>query len=426
MQGIKIHRLQIRINVKMVVPFLSLFLFTSPFLDVLLGWEHLSQVESVLVILLDIYIGMKFIRRPLKRNVVIMVFLAAAFYSWFVLPTLLYNIGELWSVLRRLIFSVSFILLLEYMFQAFGAKRTISALMLYMEVLLYVNLIAMLWYPNGLYHAFYDGVHVFAVRSTADYVRTVNDRVQWLLGHQTTMIRFFLPAIVIGILYSYMNSNKKRLTNRTIVLLLVCLIEMIIAHSATNYMVVAIMCFVMLMKQVKFKLRPWYFIPIIILVYLVLLQEKELKILSTFLTNFLGREAGFAVRIGIWVQAIAAWLEHPIIGWGYLADGSSEMVRIFGIFGNPHSTYLWTLYEGGIIGIILFILIYVYSCRNIKRCWNEKVTSVVFAAIIAMLAAMIVDDYVFRSQSMWILIIISSHIPDLVDAQIGKSSMMRT
>lgn len=422
MQNIRI-RTKVKIDIKMVMPFFGLLLFARPFLDRILEWTYWGQISNSLIVLIDLWIGIQIVRYPLKKNASLLIILFGAFYGWTLVPTLLYgNTAELGSAGKRLVESVSLVLLLEYMFQRYGNRRTISTLMLYFEVLHYGNLLTMLLYPNGLYHAVYYGTHEAGVRNTASFVRTANDRVQWLLGHQTQLIRYVLPALTVGLLYSYLCAAKHKLVLRTKLLFLACLLEIIIAASATNYVVVAIMFLSLLLLEAKVKIKPWHFIPAIVLIYSLLMKTGGFQMLTSLMTNLLNRDVDLATRISIWARAIAAWLKHPVIGCGYLTDGGSKIWTILGNYGNPHSTYLWILYEEGIVGIVLFAVMYVYSCRNIRKYWNQKPTNVIFAAIIAMLVSMITEDHIFRYPFMLILIVVCSHVNDLVDRGIRNGA----
>jgi len=70
-------------------------------------------------------------------------------------------------------------------------------------------------------------------------------------------------------------------------------------------------------------------------------------------------------RFGMWAQGIQIFLQRPINGVGYfvipylgLTDGMSDMVR-----PHVHNAYIQTAAELGLVGILIFLLIFFYGIR---------------------------------------------------------------
>ena len=117
----------------------------------------------------------------------------------------------------RMIRCIAFVLITEYLIQFLHPKQSLSILMLVMEIINYANFVSMLIYPNGMYHTEWINGQDVAVKTLPGYIRT-NKRVHWLMGHQSTTIRFILPAICIAILYDYVcenSTNKNRMVKHS-------------------------------------------------------------------------------------------------------------------------------------------------------------------------------------------------------------------
>ena len=144
-------------------------------------------------------------------------------FGYFLLITVFERVEDTWECLLRTFLAVSFSIYMEYIFKRFGGKRAVCILMCAFEVFLYINLLFMLLYPNGMYQVITNGIYEEVVRVEFGAARTQR-RVLWLLGHQTMLIRFTLPAICIAILYSYYKKGKLKLDIRSMMLIFACVV----------------------------------------------------------------------------------------------------------------------------------------------------------------------------------------------------------
>jgi O-antigen ligase len=95
------------------------------------------------------------------------------------------------------------------------------------------------------------------------------------------------------------------------------------------------------------------------------------------------------------MNVINAEKKHIIFGYGYLKENTTFIWGLLGR-GNPHSGYLWYLFECGIVGTVIFVLFILspfYFCKKIS---NKKLVHVFIAASFAYCIGMISDDYLMR------------------------------
>ncbi|MBE3576273.1 MAG: O-antigen ligase family protein [Limnochordales bacterium] len=99
--------------------------------------------------------------------------------------------------------------------------------------------------------------------------------------------------------------------------------------------------------------------------------------------------SGGSGRLGLWRVAFAAFLERPLIGWGFGSFGrpAPGMVPWAGVLGTvPHSIYLQSLSELGIVGLLLLgSVLATHYARARKLGRNSEFYQAVAAAMVALI-----------------------------------------
>lgn len=384
--------------------YVLLFIMYIPaFVTRIVNIPYWGMICGAIILISDIYFVI------VKRRLTSPVIWTTLLYGYFVLVTIVCNIEDIRSCLHRAFTAVSFVLTLEYLFEKYSVKKVIDILMKSMELFNYANLLSMMLYPAGMYKVIIRGIYEEIIKVGAGEVRS-SARVLWLLGHQTLMSRFTLPAICIALLYVGLNIGQKKAKLRCIALIAVCMVEIVIANSAGNYILLFLFILFMCLFHFRGKIRTWMVYPLIVASYMFFLtQSTNLKIF-TFFSNMLNRRVHLSTRVPIWINTLRAWLERPLFGWGYINENSVTIRQMLSL-GNPHSSYLWALFEGGIVGIILLIFFLQRFARQMSNYWSNKYAQAIYAAFICTIIAMIDDDYIFRFPQMLIIYVLVYHIP---------------
>ena len=157
----------------------------------------------------------------------------------------------------------------------------------------------------------------------------------------------------------------------------------------------------------------YYLYPIIGVAYGYFAAASEELNIFSWLSSRMQRSVQISTRVPIWINAFKCWLQKPVFGWGYINESSSRIREMLSL-GNPHSTYLWALFEGGIIGILLLIFYLQYFGRKINGYWDSKLAQIIYAAFICLVCCMIDDDHIFRAPFFLIIFSLTYHIPELV------------
>ena len=412
----RLAKKKVKIQVNNIIEwgYAILFIFFIPtFISRVINIPYWGTICYLCILLMDAYFIFK---RKYQSELVFWTF---AFYGYFVLITLFKNSGEVLNATMRLFNAVSFVIIVEYIFNKFEIKKTVSIFMKSMEIFNYLNLLFMIIYPAGMYKVVTNGVYEEIVKVDRGAVRT-NARVLWLLGHQTTLSRFTLPAISIALIYCFVKKGKFEWNIRSVMLIAVCLLETIFANSAGNYILLGL--FVMLLVMFKFhgKIKTVYIYIAIVATYVFFLTASGQLALFDWMSKSMQRSVQISTRLPIWINTIKYWMEKPIFGWGYINE-SSDTIRRMLTLGNPHSSYLWALFEGGIVGLLLMILFLQKITKGMKKYWNINVARIIFAVFVCFMVGMIDDDYIFRFPQELMLFSMVYHIPKYASNQIKKN-----
>ncbi len=389
----------------------------TTFVTRLIDIPHWSTFCFAVICLSDVIPTIYFIKTKGFNS---LIFLTILFFGYFLLVTFVNNYDNLGLCLIRTIRRISFILMICYLFERYGKNRTLKIMMIVLEVLNYVNLFFMIIYPNGMYHSVTGLYGDEVVKNSESFVRTGTTRVHWLLGHQTTIIKYVLPALCIAFLYSFAVLRKDKLNLRSKLLVIVCLLEVFIAKSATNYVIIAVCACLYLLYKFHIKVKIRHIAIGVLFLYIIFYRNADLVLFDSILelmTIMLGRNVIFSRRVSIWVNSINAWLSNPIFGHGYLNEADVGVWAALSM-GNPHSSYLWILYEGGLIGLILFCVYLFGVYKGKKNYINCDAGYILNAGFLAILICMITDDYIFRDSFSLIFFALIYYAPRILSDQV--------
>lgn len=102
-------------------------------------------------------------------------------------------------------------------------------------------------------------------------------------------------------------------------------------------------------------------------------------------------------RMGKWEIRINEWTDNPIFGIGFCSVSQEDTIGIGGII-EPGSSWLAVLSMTGIIGFVLFALIYFRACKNILK--NHRVNGAFIGAVLILFGIhMMAEGYIYSAGS---------------------------
>lgn len=268
------------------------------------------------------------------------------YFFWIFFVTLVGE-GEPFRFLTTYIPIVSAILLLEL--NRGNLKTIIGIIYIYLFILSIVNLICLILYPDGMYTA-----------------STYNEyTLNWFLGYKSSLQVYLYPLFIISLLYLAYGKH----ICCSILTILICLIEPILA---SNIMLAVIIIFNIIafwiIKGKKFICFNTIICTASVIftnLFIVSFSFTEIRFIESFIVDVLNKSTALSGRDRIWEYALYEIDSNFFFGRGILE--LEDRLGIFGGFLHAHNIFLEVLFEGGIIGFLLFITCFALLLINVSK-----------------------------------------------------------
>ena len=322
-------------------------------------YDGLSLVS--LCLLFVMYLGLK---RGRDRRADFQLLLTVLFFAVLAYPTLR-NGGDKMVLLR---IAVSCIGIMFYVRVFAGhARKMFSIALLELEVLVYLNAVCIVLFPNGMYLSH----------------GTFGSSSNWLMGYDNHWFIFYYAAYYLAVVCGRMSGNRVR----EYVLIAVL-------HLTTLYVMSGVLVIGMLLLDGIYFFRiyqkKWFTFRII--VFAGIFVTVALVFFSTntsiqYLVNSIFHKTDSMFARGlIWTRAMNLIRTSPAVGIGRMFEMTS--IERYGLTAavNAHNMWIEIGVEGGILGLALFFLS-VFLGRNRK---GEKAGEAYRMALVPLLVIMIV------------------------------------
>jgi O-antigen ligase len=117
-------------------------------------------------------------------------------------------------------------------------------------------------------------------------------------------------------------------------------------------------------------------------------------------------DAGFDKRLSIWQYVVEQWQAAPVFGHGYqkvivLAKNGTQSTVNY-----AHSVFLATLRDGGLVGLFLLLLVYVFALRSaLKMALTEHSSLYLCLFVFGLVCVLVdVDQIVTRPRELWVIL----------------------
>lgn len=223
----------------------------------------------------------------------------------------------------------------------------ICALRFYLYILVSVNFISIMLFPNGIFI------------TTNMWNRT---DPQWILSLGNSMAPYILTTSLLSTL-SFIEFKARKAKIFDLLILLMCIATPILVDSATLLGGMFLFIILFLIIEIKKDFLKYFNINIYVtaatVVCLLLLVFRRIDFFSYVIENILHRNLTLTGRLGIWDRSIAAIKDKAILGYGVLDIG--EVQRML-LASHQHNLYLHILFQGGLLSFGMFIVL-LNKCR---------------------------------------------------------------
>ena len=211
-----------------------------------------------------------------------------------------------------------------------------------------------------------------------------------------------LPYIYVGyiaLLAAYSWHIKKRIERYVYALLVICTISIFVCKTGTG-MVGMIVIWVAILLNLLNKNKFMTFRKVLIgalIVYLGVVVFRLHEYLAFFIENILHKDITLTTRTTLWDYALAYIRNNFFIGMGTMEGGRMLFIpTMSGQLYSSHSFFLEILVQGGIVGLILFIAIYICSGIAIKDLRGKTIFGFILACLISIMIMYISEGWIYQ------------------------------
>lgn len=266
------------------------------------------------------------------------------------------------------VFSILGVALLYDMLEDFK-DDFLSAQLFCFEIMIYINLFTEIVFPDGLY-------------------RGTMYSANWFLGYYNIHTRYFIPALMIA--YMYMNYTGKRV--RTYLLTAVIFLSAILVWSGGVIVSLGGMAITYILFKNRTRIFNYFNYWTIHLIFFVLIIVMKLQNYFRWLIDdVLGKWRSLEGRMLVWQTDMELIKKSFLVGYGVEYDDARRRYFFWAV--HSHNQLLETLYEGGIIYLILMIVIIVMAGQHLNRYKNNEIVKVISIAFLGWCIHGLVEPY---------------------------------
>ena len=254
-----------------------------------------------------------------------------------------------------------------------------------------------------------NGIPIFTQTSTPYF----------LYGNMNTTVKYVFPGLCCSMLLD------RRFGKRMSVYSFLFFVGMLYLCWEVYFMATAFIGMLFVFLWMMF--RPFFnrylkicYIGIVIIVFLVevfVVISSVNSTVSLFISDLFGKDITFSGRSSLWQSMLYAIQDNPILGYG-LRD--SDYIRsLVGISAGAHNYYLDLSFQRGLVGLGIFLSIFVYIFTKLKNINDDTYLLLGFAS--AYLLMFISEPFYFTEKfHIPIIYILAILLSDKKTANVSK------
>lgn len=277
--------------------------------------------------------------------------------------------------------------LLGLYFESFSKKayRILKAWCSIFWILVFIDAATMIYAPLGLY---------------ADSLYSNN----WFLGYKTMRLVYSLPLCVFTAYLSEKKHGKFGLKSYFAIIISTACLFYSEATSASIGLLLLGLLFVFFdfYEKLHFNIRAIYnifnykvIIPVYAVVVMCVLVLANNSIIQFFVVNVLHKSITLSYRTYIWNWCLKMFMNKPFFGCGYLTSASYLLSNVKGAT-NAHNMVLSILVTVGIVGMLVYIFMFISCIRQSRRYTNIEII-LIFGIIIQLFVGITSSTIVFST-----------------------------
>ena len=281
---------------------------------------------------------------------------------------------------------------------------------LLLELYLYINLVTIIMFPDGLYLTLLREGGYYSEGYDAGYYGAC-----WFLGYKNPIARIAIPALCISVLCDY--KSKGTITIRTWALFLVAFSQAAMVLTTNGIVFIALMLLLTVLQFGLNRLKSLtlhHYLSIAVVFFIVIVVVgAQFGIIENILHLF-GKDATFVGRTYIWREALENFTTFPFLGIGTSYLTLTAAGAWSGWIAHPHNYILYILLKGGLLAFIIVAAVLIIASNNLKLHQYTKVAFILSAGI-GVLLLIGMTESLTETVLLYPLVYMGCHVSQYVD-----------
>lgn len=268
--------------------------------------------------------------------------------------------------------------LIFWNYRAVGEK-ILGGIEIAFSILIILNGIIMLVYPQGIYQTFSSNTETY----------------YYLFGAKNQMV----APVLVGMCFIIENSyqKNKRLTLSAVIKSGICIGEILVGGSGTGLATIIFIVIILAYQNVKKRnINSTLSLCVVPFIFFIVVILRMQNLFSFFIEGILNKSLDLSNRTYIWDAALASFIQNPLIGTGVsesMAGSVDLRLEYTERITFAHNAFLDILLIGGVVAMLFFILIILFTLRNYKKTEMAKTKSIIWGGLVTYLIASVFDIY---------------------------------
>lgn len=263
-------------------------------------------------------------------------------------------------------------MLIEVMMSRGRAVELLNAFLLLYEILIAINLLTMIIWPNGLY---------FTPSEQWD---------NWFLGYRNMFLFYFAPALSLELLNFHRTGKAMRMN----VMAVLCTVSMALSGSATGMIGIVVFDLLYLTHLYRWKICNILSISAFALIAHISIVVLNVQQYLAPLFAMIGRESNFTGRTMIWAKMIELIQKQPLLGYGMQPEDVRGAVSGLWSGVKAHNFFLEQQYCFGLVGTALFLCFLGVSVYLLYRHRKHSYAAALCMGMIAYHILMLMESHI--------------------------------
>jgi len=316
------------------------------------------------------------------------------------------NEGDLYGSITLFIKFISIAMLTQMELQH-SAKSYLKILINLFSILLFINFITILVYPDGLYTT---------TRVLSDSTSWIDPRY-WFLGFKNGIGKYILATLCFKAVYDTL--YVKKITSGFIFLSIISYWSLIMIWSATSLFTVGLFIIFILFAIPIIAKKNWKifsmksYLIITVALFLVIVIFQNSSIFYYLIENIFKKNAiTFSGRTFIWNNAFKWIKASPLLGYGvqpvntviYMLGGNKH-------YSDCHNYFINTTFQGGIVALGFLLAIFIMCTKKLNSIRNTTASKIMGFCIFCFFVMFLTENT--TNPILWILITLAYHLPEI-------------